>query len=91
MAKFKIIEESRFLNKNALENMKGGTCIGDIHTICVPNLTQGFNINPMCRPFPRGTCDIGWRYEGVGFCVNINTTICGGDRQYDGQIPMPLP
>lgn len=37
MKKFKVIEESRFLNKQNLKQIVGGKCIGDTNfTICEP-------------------------------------------------------
>lgn len=51
MKKFKVIEESRFLNKQNLKQIVGGKCIGDTNfTICEPGaqLAGGFSTNPMC-------------------------------------------
>ena len=48
MKKFKVIEESRFLNKQNLKQIVGGKCIGDTNfTICEPGaqLAGGFSTN----------------------------------------------
>lgn len=91
MKKFKVIEESRFLNKQNLKQIVGGKCIGDTNfTICEPGaqLAGGFSTNPMCPGQLRwGTCDIGWDYQGAGACFNnFVTEPCSAKKQYIGPI-----
>ena len=95
MKKFKVIEESRFLNKQNLKQIVGGKCIGDTNfTICEPGaqLAGGFSTNPMCPGQLRwGTCDIGWDYQGAGACFNnFVTEPCSAKKQYIGPIAPPL-
>ena len=95
MKKFKVIEESRFLNKTSMESITGGVCIGDANfTICQPGvqLSEGFSTNPMCGGQIRwGTCDIGWDYQGAGACLaRFRTDPCRADRTYIGPIAPPL-
>lgn len=92
MKKFKVIEESRFLDKNSMGNLVGGTCIGAIYTICKPAVAGGFSVDPTCGIRPQyGTCSIGWIYEGTELCLKAHATYCGSERDYFGEIPIPLP
>ena len=91
MKKFKVIEKSRFLNKNAMATIEGGSCIGAIYTICKPATAEGFSTNPSCGATLYGTCDVGWIYKATELCHNTHLVSCGTGTRYFGPIPPPLP
>ena len=91
MKKFKVIEKSRFLDKNAMASIEGGSCIGAIYTICRPGATNIFQTDPLCGATLYGTCGVGLLYKATEYCNNINTVSCGTEQLYMGPVPTPLP
>lgn len=93
MKKFKVIEESRFLKKQDMQDMIGGricTGTGTNFTICQPISLNGFNSDNMCGITLWGTCDEGWEYNASGACLAKLDVTCPGFKGYIGPIPPPI-
>lgn len=76
MKKFKVIEESRFLNKNNMSQINGGTSCdqGKTHNHCGTG-NSGSLLYGFCRPIANSG---GYKIDGICVRGGVNHESCGG-------------